>query len=114
MANPKGETRLIKVSTAVAVGTEASIQTVNARELHGFLQSGKQFHEWIRARLTKYGFVDGVDYTTSVKNPERDISSGGRPTNEYHVSLDMAKELAMVERNDQGRKARCRRWKSWK
>jgi phage anti-repressor protein len=92
---------------AVAVGQEL-IQTVNARELHSFLQSGKVFTAWITERIAKYGFQDGVDYTTSEYNPKQDLipRGRGRPGKEYHVSIDMAKELAMVERNDQGRQAR--------
>jgi phage anti-repressor protein len=100
-----GESRArIQVSNAVAVGTEV-IQTVNARELHGFLGSDKDFTDWIKARVTKYGFVDGVDFTTVLNSPNRGNSTGGRRRTDYHVSIDMAKELAMVERNDQGRKA---------
>lgn len=90
----------------VAVGTEV-IQTVNARELHGFLGNGKMFSHWIKDRIEKYGFVDGVDYT-AVDLPKRADQTGrggDRRSKDYHVSIDMAKELAMVERNDQGRKA---------
>jgi anti-repressor protein len=94
---------LIQINTAVAVGTEV-IQTVNARELHGFLGNGKMFAHWIKDRIEKYGFTDGVDYTTTLL-PKR-ANTPGRPGTDYHVSIDMAKELAMVERNDQGRKAR--------
>lgn len=105
VAIPKGETPLIQVSNAVAVGTEV-IQTVNARELHGFLGSAQQFSHWITGRITKYGFQDGVDFTiTAITDKTISNSPGRPPTKDYHVSLDMAKELAMVERNDQGRKA---------
>ena len=80
----------------VAVGQEV-IQTVNARELHGFLGVGKVFGTWITDRITKYGFVDGVDYTTTVHFPVpgSKTGSGGLNKKDYHVSLDMAKELAM-------------------
>ncbi|WP_417834748.1 antA/AntB antirepressor family protein [Thalassospira xiamenensis] len=81
-----------------------SVQTVNARDLHQYLEVGKDFSTWIKDRISRYGFVDGADYivfTNSGENP-----SGGRPATEYHVSLDMAKELAMVERNERGRQAR--------
>jgi len=99
---------LIQINKGVQVGQEV-IQTVNARELHGFLQSGKDFSTWIRDRITKYGFQDGIDYTTvqNLSTPESG-STMARPqrTKDYHISLDMAKELAMVERNDQGKQAR--------
>jgi len=96
---------LIKINKDVKVG-EDLIQTVNARELHGFLRVGKEFANWIRDRIVKYGFQDGVDYTTTDFLPKPAKTQMGRPTKEYHISLDMAKELAMVERNDQGKQAR--------
>tara|TARA_R110000796_G_scaffold117736_1_gene230779 strand:- start:19753 stop:20526 length:774 start_codon:yes stop_codon:yes gene_type:complete len=80
------------------------VQTVNARDLHQYLEVGKDFSTWVKNRISRYGFVEGADYvvfTNSGENP-----SGGRPATEYHVSLDMAKELAMVERNERGRQAR--------
>lgn len=82
-------------------GNGSNAPTVNARELHGFLGNGKQFSNWIQDRITKYGFVQEVDYTTA-----KSKSLAGQTRIEYHVSIGMAKELAMVERNDQGKQAR--------
>lgn len=93
----------LPVVTDSEIGGER-IQTVNARDLHAFLKVGKMFAHWIRERIQKYGFVEGVDYVVSAEtgnNPQ-----GGRPAIEYYISLDMAKELAMVERNEQGKRAR--------
>jgi anti-repressor protein len=86
---------LIKLQTG-KIGEEA-IQTVNARDLHEFLESGQEFRHWIKARIEQYGFVEGQDYVTS-----ENIIRGGKAI-EYHISINMAKELAMVERNAQGR-----------
>lgn len=84
------------------IGSEHT-QTVNARELHAFLDVGKVFAAWISERIEKYGFAEDVDYVVTV-------SKTGIRSNvlqkDYHLSLDMAKELAMVERNDKGREAR--------
>lgn len=80
------------------------VQTVDARDLHRFLQVGRDFTNWIKDRIQAYGFIDGQDYEVVAKSGEN--PSGGRPTMEYAVSLDMAKELAMVERNEKGREAR--------
>ncbi|MFS1539548.1 MAG: antA/AntB antirepressor family protein [Candidatus Phlomobacter fragariae] len=80
------------------------IQTVNARDLHLFLEIGKDFTTWIKDRIKQYGFVENIDYivfTNSGENP-----FGGRPAKDYHISLDMAKELSMVERNEKGKQAR--------
>lgn len=92
---------LIKIQPQ-AIGGQ-TIETVNARELHGFLESSQEFANWIKNRIQQYGFVEGMDYLIDkvVNNP-----LGGRPIIDYHVSIDMAKELAMVERNDKGRQAR--------
>ena len=79
------------------------IDTVSARELHTFLESRQDFSDWIKNRIRQYGFAEGVDYLIHkfMNNP-----LGGRPVIDYHVSIDMAKELAMVERSDKGREAR--------
>lgn len=75
---------------------------VNARELHEFLQSGWQFANWIQDRIDRYSLMDGRDFLReSVKTP-----SGGRPRVEYWLTVGVAKELCMVENNDQGKKAR--------
>lgn len=79
-------------------------RAVNARELHQFLDSKYQFANWIQERISKYGFVENQDYEVfkeNLKNP-----NGGRPQIEYAISLDMAKELSMVENNTKGRLAR--------
>jgi len=83
---------------------EASVQTVNARELHAFLEVGKDFSNWIKARIEKYGFLENQDFVVFAKTGEN--PEGGRPTIDYHLTLDMAKELSMVERNDKGKQAR--------
>lgn len=77
---------------------------VNARDLHRFLESKYQFANWIQERIEKYGFVENQDFEVfkeNLKNP-----NGGRPTIEYALSVDMAKELSMVENNERGRMAR--------
>jgi|WetSurMetagenome_2_1015567.scaffolds.fasta_scaffold00191_9 phage anti-repressor protein len=81
-----------------------SIQTVNARDLHTFLENRDHFTAWIRDRIRQYGFVDGVDFVSFSENAEK--PTGGRPLLECALTMDMAKELAMVERNEKGRQAR--------
>ncbi|EHE2558725.1 phage antirepressor Ant [Escherichia coli] len=76
---------------------------VNARDLHGFLEVGKDFSNWIRARLNEYGFVENLDYILFSPNLAK---TPGRRRKEYHLTLDTAKELAMVERNEKGRQIR--------
>lgn len=75
---------------------------VNGRELHDFLQSKQEFTSWAKHRTEKYGFELGIDFLITLSK----TYSGGRPSTEYTFTLDTAKELCMVENNEQGRKAR--------
>lgn len=82
------------------IGREA-VQTVNARDLHDFLQVGSAFKDWIVRRIADYGFQEDRDFCSFLSE-----SQGGRPAKEYAISIDMAKELSMVERNERGKEAR--------
>ena len=81
-----------------------TIPTTNARDLHEFLEVGKVFAAWISERIKQYGFAENTDYIVFSETGKN--SSGGRPRTEYFVSLDMAKELSMVERTEKGKEAR--------
>ncbi len=88
---------------------DALIQAVNARELHTFLQNKRQFSDWIKQRIAEYDFVENQDFVIISQICETMTKSGERRAttkNEYYITLDMAKELSMVERNEQGRMAR--------
>ncbi|MCK3656207.1 hypothetical protein A4G19_10790 [Pasteurellaceae bacterium Macca] len=77
-----------------------SVQLCNARELHSFLESQRQYANWISERIKDYGFTENEDYIIVTER------TNGRPRKEYHITLDMGKELAMVERNEKGRQIR--------
>lgn len=79
-------------------------KAVSARDLHSFLESKRDFSAWIKQRITKYGLIENQDYIVFTQMGEN--LSGGRPTIEYALTLDAAKELSMVEGNAKGRKAR--------
>lgn len=79
-------------------------RAVNARELHQFLESKQQFANWIQNRIEKYGFVENLDFCSFNKVIKRE--TGATTITEYALSVDMAKELSMVENNEQGKKAR--------
>ncbi len=96
------EGALVPVQEGVIGGVKTLV--VDARELHGFLGVGKDFTTWIRGRLKEYGFEQGKDYEVFTKSGEN--PQGGRPLAEYTLTLDTAKELAMVEKNDKGRQVR--------
>lgn len=79
-------------------------QVVDARELHEFLEVGKDFSTWIKDKFEKYGFVEDEDYTPILGN--RSDGKAGKPRFEYTLTINTAKEIAMVENNEQGRKIR--------
>ncbi|EFT6059620.1 phage antirepressor Ant [Salmonella enterica] len=81
-----------------------SVLLCDARKLHDFLEIGKRFASWITERLTEYKFVENQDYVIISQNREK--IGRGRPATDYHITLDTAKELAMVERNEKGRQIR--------
>ena len=77
---------------------------VNARDLHEFLGVGTRFDKWIQRRIEEYGFTQVIDFIESPKMANRGFWQ--TETKDYLISLDMAKELCMVERNEKGREAR--------
>lgn len=70
--------------------------------MHAFLESKQEFSAWIGNRIEQYGFVDEQDFLIILSKTQ----NGGRPRIDYHLTLDMAKELSMVERNAKGKQAR--------
>lgn len=97
------EAQLIPVFTGEI--QDQSHQMCNARDLWQFLEIKSKFADWIRIRIDEYGFVEGEDFKEVFLKFENN-PSGGRPTRNYHLTLDTAKELAMVEKNDRGRQVR--------
>jgi len=76
-------------------------ETVSARDLHSFLEVQSKFADWFKNRVEKYGFEETADFLSFSKN----LESGGRQV-EYFVTVEMAKELSMVENNEKGQIAR--------
>lgn len=83
---------------------ESKEKLVNARELHEKLESKQEFANWIKNRIRKYGFVENTDFLKH----DNFIKVGNlkRPQIDYYLTIDMAKELSMVENNEIGRKIR--------
>ncbi|EAH7846376.1 phage antirepressor Ant [Campylobacter jejuni] len=78
----------------------AEINSANAREIFQFLNSEQEYANWIKNRISHYDFIENQDYIIEL------VYTKGRPRKEYYVTLDMAKELCMVENNEKGRQAR--------
>lgn len=73
---------------------------VSARELHEFLEVGSEYSHWFK-RMCEYGFIEGQDFS-----PFLTESTGGRPAQDAALSIDMAKEICMLQRNEKGKVAR--------
>ena len=92
--------KIIAISQSTINGE--TVNTVNARELWEKLGSKRQFGNWIKEKLSD--FEEGTDYTINkIVNGEKD---GKFKPKEYTITLDTAKHLAMLERNETGKKIR--------
>lgn len=74
--------------------------TVSARELHKFLEVNSEYSHWFK-RMCEYGFSEGQDFS-----PFLTESTGGRPAQDAQLTIDMAKEICMLQRNEKGKQAR--------
>ncbi|MGN6019831.1 antA/AntB antirepressor family protein [Corynebacterium striatum] len=84
----------------IPIQDHAGIQAVMGRDLHKFLEVGRDYTNWFK-QMVGYGFIEGQDFT-----PDLAKSTGGRPRIDHIVSLDMAKEISMIQRTDKGKQAR--------
>lgn len=92
---------LFNLKSVIVAGNQ--IRAVDARELHSFLKVGRDFSNWIKDRIEQGMFVEGKDYVLTL------TKTGVRSNvvqKDYAISISMAKELSMFERNEQGKLAR--------
>jgi len=93
---------LLKIDTS-----NAERITVSARDLYEFLEATERFNSWFE-RMTQYGLVENTDYTT-VKKLTEVPNNGGiqiRELDDYQLTIDTAKQIAMLQRNEKGTQAR--------
>ena len=74
--------------------------TVSARELHDFLEVKTAYKDWF-PRMCGYGFREGEDFCSFLSE-----STGGRPAQDAQLTIDCAKEICMLQRNEKGKQAR--------
>ncbi|MGK4109681.1 antA/AntB antirepressor family protein [Enterococcus cecorum] len=89
---------LIKITT-----NENGEQLVSGRELHEFLEVTTPYTQWFD-RMKEYGFTENVDFIGLSQKSEK--PQGGRPTIDHAMTLDMAKEISMIQRTEKGKQAR--------
>ena len=76
--------------------------TVSGRELHEFLEVETRYNDWF-PRMAEYGFTEGTDFCSILSKTSE---LGGRPSADHQITLDMAKEISMIQRTDKGKQAR--------
>ena len=84
----------------INVNDENGIQTVSARELHEKLKIATAFKDWF-PRVCEYGFIEGPDFCSFLSE-----STGGRPSKDYFISIEMAKQICMLQRTEIGKRYR--------
>ena len=87
----------------IKINYESDRPTVLARDLHGFLEVETPFHKWF-PRMCEYGFTEDEDYRTFLSN--RSDGLPGKPRQDAQITIDMAKEICMLQRNEKGKQAR--------
>jgi anti-repressor protein len=73
---------------------------ISGRELHEFLEVKTAYKDWF-PRMVSYGFEEGLDFSSFLSE-----STGGRPSQDHLIKIDMAKEIAMIQRTEKGKQAR--------
>jgi phage anti-repressor protein len=76
------------------------MQAVSGRELHIALKIDSNYTTWFK-RMAEYGFIEGIDFI-----PFLEESTGGRPSEDHQLTIDMAKEIAMLQRSEEGKALR--------
>lgn len=84
----------------IKINYDTEQPTVSARELHEKLNIETPFKKWID-RMCEYGFEESKDFWTKMSE-----STGGRPSTEYELTIDMAKQICMIQRTPEGRECR--------
>lgn len=100
MAEENCITKVVKFGQKFISGTSEKV--VDASALHTYLGVSTKYQDWIIRRIEEYGFRDNSDYLMVAEKK----SGRGRPKKTYWLTLDMAKELSMIEKTDKGREAR--------
>ncbi|WWU76320.1 phage antirepressor KilAC domain-containing protein [Clostridium baratii] len=79
--------------------------TLSARDLHEFLGSNERFSRWFD-RMLGYGFDPNIDFRPVQKSTQLNQYGGEKLLQDYEIKLDMAKEIAMIQRSEKGKQAR--------
>lgn len=111
-----------ELATIIPIAEQHGKNTVNARQLHAFLEVKKDFSNWIKLRIKQFSLTDGRDFVVtseilgspelasakldSPKKANQKTRGGDRRSIEYHLTIETAKELSMVQNNARGKEVR--------
>ena len=82
---------------------DKGVSVVSGRDLHEFLEVNTPYTQWFE-RMIEYGFTENIDFIGLSQKSEK--PNGGRPQQDHAITLDMAKEISMIQRTDKGKQAR--------
>lgn len=86
----------------IPINYDTEQPTVSARDLHNGLEINTRFNDWF-SRMTEYGFESGKDFYSKMSKTSE---VGGRPAIDYQISVDMAKQICMIQRSEKGKQYR--------
>ena len=89
------------MNALIPINYDAEQPTVSARELHEGLEIGTKFATWF-PRMAEYGFTENIDYKICYPNMGSE-NHGGQNMIDYQISVDMAKQICMIQRSEKGR-----------
>lgn len=84
----------------IKVNYDTGQPMVSARDLHDGLEIKTAFKDWF-PRMAEYGFIEGKDFCSKMSE-----STGGRPAKDFNITVDMAKQICMLQRTDKGKQYR--------
>ena len=84
----------------IKINHDSDRPTVLGRDLHEMLEVKTDYKDWF-PRMCEYGFIDGTDFSSFLSE-----STGGRPKQNHQITIEMAKEISMLQRTDKGKEAR--------
>lgn len=99
------KTGTVATEELIPIRGENGNRAVSAKDLHAFVDMSTRFDIWIK-RMLEYGFIENVDYQCLYKNVQMPNGGNRRVLDDYALSLDCAKEISMLQRNEKGKRAR--------
>ena len=88
----------------IKVNYDSDRPTISGRELHEFLEVESNYTTWFK-RMCEYGFDENIDFVTYFPNLESELH-GGHNKRDHQITIDMAKEICMLQRTEKGKQAR--------